>query len=91
MILFSIIFLIIAATVPLPYGAYMLLRLIVCISSIKEIYDNPKLNSDMTFWLVTLAILYNPIIKIPLGKPLWTIVNILTAGFFIYFLSKKQK
>lgn len=89
--LFSIVFLIVGACIPLPYGAYILLKFVVCFSSIREIYVNSNLTVDMTLLFIALAVLYNPIIKIPLGKPLWIIVNVLTAGIFIYYLSKKTK
>jgi hypothetical protein len=68
---------------PLPYGYYMLLRIFLCvlcvyfISSVRGVRDGEK-------WvLVGLAVLYNPIAPVEHGsKPLWTIINIATVGWF---------
>lgn len=89
MIPFSIIFLFLAL-LPLPYGYYILLRFLVCFGTIRELFIAPSNNIDTTFILIAIAVLYNPIIKMPLGRPIWTIVNVLTALYFIFYLFKKH-
>ena len=59
------------ALLPLPYGYYILLRFTVCFGSIYEIITNPTLNKDTIFIFIAIAVLYNPIIKMPLGRSIW--------------------
>lgn len=89
MIFLLIIFLFLAL-LPLPYGYYILLRFLVCFGTIRELFIVPLNNMDTTFILIAIAVLYNPIIKMPLGRPIWTIVNVLTALYFIFYLFKKH-
>ena len=89
MIFLLIIFLFLAL-LSLPYGYYILLRFLVCFGTIRELFISPSNNTDTTFILIAIAVLYNPIIKMPLGRPIWTIVNVITALYFIFYLCKKQ-
>lgn len=89
MIFLLIIFLFLAL-LPLPYGYYILLRFLVCFGTIRELFIAPSNNTDTIFILIAIAVLYNPIIKMPLGRPIWTIVNVLTALYFIFYLFKKH-
>lgn len=76
---------------PLPYGYYVLLKFIVCFTCIKEILVCSKHNVNTLLIFLALILLYNPIIKMPLGKPIWGFVNILTGIYFIYYLIKNKK
>ena len=78
------------ALLPLPYGYYILLRFTVCFGSIYEIITNPTLNKDTIFIFIAIAVLYNPIIKMPLGRSIWMIVNVLTAIYFAYQLYRRR-
>ena len=89
MIFLLIIFLFLAL-LPLPYGYYILLRFLVCFGTIRELFIAASNNTNTTFILIAIAVLYNPIIKMPLGRPIWTIVNVLTALYFIFYLFKKH-
>ena len=86
-----LIILLLLAILTLPYGYYILFRFIVCVGVIRELFLAPSNNTDTTISLVAIAVLYNPIIKMALGRPIWTIVNIITALYFIFYLSKKIK
>lgn len=83
-----LIILLLAALLPLPYGYYILLRFFVCFGSFYEVIANPTLNKDTILIFIAIAVLYNPIIKMPLGRPIWSIVNIITAIYLIYYLWK---
>ena len=68
----------------LPYGYYMLLRLLLCGISLFLVFG-AKLNlEDWHRWtLGGLAVLYNPVLPIYLGeKGLWIIANIATVVLF---------
>ncbi|MEI3270050.1 MAG: DUF6804 family protein [Candidatus Gastranaerophilaceae bacterium] len=86
-----LIILLLLAILPLSYGYYILLRFLVCVGVIRELFLAPSNNTDTTISLVAIAVLYNPIIKMALGRPIWTIVNIVTALYFIFYLSNNKK
>ena len=90
LVLIFLIILLLIALLPLPYGYYILLRFAVCFGLIYEIITNPILNRDTIFIFIAIAVLYNPIIKMPLGKPIWMIVNVLTATYFAYQLYRRR-
>ncbi len=87
-ILILLIILLLLALLPLPYGYYILLRFAVFFGLIYEIIKNKKLNQDTIYIFIVIAVLYNPIIRMPLGRVIWVIVNILTAIYLIYCLLK---
>lgn len=89
-ILPSILFLF--ALAPMPYGYYYILKFVVLITSIIEItflveLNNNEFKNDIIF-LGAIALLYNPIIIIPLGRPFWTIVNIGTVLYYLFYSNK---
>ena len=79
--------LLLIAVLPLPYGYYMLLRLIIPVCSIIVAVNAYKTQPDTIFLYVFIgmAILYNPLIPISLFKEIWIVINLITAGaFYIY-------
>ena len=80
------------ALLPLPYGYYILLRVVVCtISGVICFVEYRKNGIDI--WSIIFGIftlLYNPFFPMHLGRVIWTPVNVITAlGFILY--SKKTK
>jgi len=73
---------------PMPYGYYYLLRLVVCVCAIYYVVQIPKSsvypNDTVLVWVFGFfAILYNPIFPIALGvKALWVVINLITASVF---------
>ena len=69
---------------PMPYGYYMLSRLIVAAGALYFAFHFYKINDNFKVWVFGfLVVLYNPIIPISLGsKGLWMIVNIPTIYYF---------
>lgn len=89
----SIIFLILAIF-KMPYGYYYLLKFVICFVSIKEallVYDKTQKFDGTVLTFIALALLYNPISKMPLGREIWTIVNVLTIIYFIYCILRQNK
>ena len=65
----------------MPYGYYMLLKVVTCAIFIGyathlRSATNPVLHASV--WL--LALTYNPLIPLHLGRPTWNVVNIATIG-----------
>lgn len=67
-----------AALAPWAYGYYVLLRLVVCLASIAIAWRLRERGGLLTWAFVALAILYNPIVRVPLGRDIWMIVNLMS-------------
>lgn len=85
-----VIFLLLLALLPLPYGYYIILKFFVCFTAIRQLCITQKSTIDTNLILIAIALLYNPIIKIPLGRTIWIIVNVLTSIYFVYYLKNKR-
>ena len=74
----------------LPYGYYTLLRIIVTIAAAINAYNFlDESNMERVYLFGFLAILFNPLIPIYLGKELWIVIDLVAAGIF-FFLSPKE-
>src|SRR5215207_5705136 len=76
--------LLIAALLPLPYGYYHVLRWVICLSAA---------TLGATRWnhlpysgsaLVLVAIVFNPLSPIFLGKEVWAVADIAGAAIFLW-------
>lgn len=76
-----------------PYGYYILLRWVVCISAI--IIANGFNKSGLKGWMLifaSIAFLFNPIIPVYLNKETWVLIDLVSAIlFFISAYSVKKK
>jgi len=75
---------------PMPFGYYMILRLIVSGCALYFVVKFYKQKDNFKPWIFGfLVVLYNPIIPMPLGsKVLWMIVNIPTIYYF--FINRRS-
>ena len=74
------------------YGYYVLLKLVVCGGCAflaANAYDDG--HKHLVWFLGGLAVLYNPIIRFPLGRELWIVVNILTTIVLIAAMRASKK
>ena len=78
------------ALLPMPYGYYQLLRLIVCGVSIWGAVLTHNNNPTLCVLYILFALLYNPLFVIHFDRSVWGVINIITALFFGY-ASKKGK
>src|SRR5579863_4199593 len=68
----------------LPYGYYQLVRFIAMVGFlVLAYYSNEKGKKSYAFIYVCLAILFQPIIKIALGRQIWNIVDVIIGIFLI--------
>ena len=75
-----------------PYGFYKLLRIVVfCfigyLLSIRFFSDKPE---SKKWTAIGVGILYNPILTISLGRPLWSAVNLVTVVLLLWMTKPKQ-
>jgi hypothetical protein len=81
----------IAAVAPLPYGYYMLLRLVATGVFVWAVYVAYERQYQVMPWvLVLLAVLFNPIIKIHLPREIWAGIDVV-AGLVLLTISGKVR
>jgi hypothetical protein len=79
---------------PMPYGYFMLVRFISCISFIYFAYQHyQQQNKNLMFIFGALALLFQPFFKISLGRTVWNIVDVAVAIFLLVlvFTNKIEK
>jgi len=78
------------AVLPLPYGFYTLLRIVVTASAAFAAYYFFEEGDDSQSGIILalIALLFNPLIPIHLDKAIWMPIDIGTA-IYMYILSKK--
>ncbi len=77
----------------LPYGYYQLLRYVTLIGfAILAYYEYERKNVPMVIVLVGLALLFQPLTKVPLGRQVWNIVDVAVAVALLgtIFLQKSK-
>ena len=77
---FLLVALLIIAMLPIKcYGFYILLKFFVCaLFGYRSVEFFNRNQSGMAWLYGAIALLYNPIIRFPLGRPTWTLINIAT-------------
>ena len=78
---------------PMPYGYFMLVRFVMTVAFGWMAYQYYMRQKSVAMWVfVTLALLFQPIYKIALGRTIWNIVDVIVAVFLIilFFMEKRQ-
>ena len=75
------------------YGYYVLLKIVICGGcAFLAAIDYGDGRKYLVWFMGGLAVLYNPIIRFPLGRELWMVINILTIIVLIAVMkSTKQR
>ena len=88
-----LIVLLLLCLAPMPYGYYQLVRfvaMVVFVIMAYEYYEKKQMPLAITFG--ALAMLFQPFIKVALGRTMWNIVDVIVAvllvGLYIKELSK---
>lgn len=77
---------------PMPYGYYQLVRFIAMVSFAYLAYDYNKLNKvGVSYAFVALALLFQPFLKVALGRLVWNVVDVIVATFLILLFFAKKK
>jgi len=80
-----------AAQLQLPFGYYTVLRIVATGAFLWAFFVALNRNASLLPWIFLLfAIVFNPIIKVPLPKELWMFVEI-AAGALLMFTQNKIK
>ncbi len=84
-LLLSILFL--CCLLDMPYGYYQFIRVLGLTGFIILAYfDSKKENKVLMIIWICSAILINPLIKIPLGRTIWNVVDVIWAVFLVITL-----
>ena len=79
-----------ACLLHLPYGYYSLLRFVAMVVFTVLAYQyNKEKNGALTVTFGALALLFQPFIKIALGRSLWNIIDVAVAVFLLILWSKE--
>ena len=85
------IVLLVLAVLPLPYGYYTLLRLVVCFTAVFLAWFSYKQQRVRWAWIMgLLALAFNPVIPLYFGREFWIFVDVATAVVFAIFLKKSK-
>ncbi|MCK5305813.1 MAG: hypothetical protein KAJ66_01625 [Candidatus Omnitrophica bacterium] len=77
------------AILPLPYGYYTLLRLVVCFTAIFLAWVSYKKQRIRWAWIMgLLALVFNPVIPLYFGREFWIFVDLVNVVIFGIFLFK---
>ena len=79
--------LLLVALAPLPYGYYVLLRIVVCAASAFIAYREYSKSGVISSWflmMVGIALIFNPIIPIHLSREIWAPIDIFAALAFFF-------
>lgn len=76
---------------PMPYGYYILIRYISAIVFAIMAYDY-YCQKQKELFIITLGLtlLFQPFIRIPLGRDVWNVVDVIVAIFLIFLFLKKK-
>ena len=91
-ILYLPIALLVIGVFALPVGYYTLVKLVVTAVAIFIAWKTYKQNKKSVWvWLFCLvSLLFNPLIPIDLNKITWALINLATAGLFLFYSKKIQ-
>jgi hypothetical protein len=70
---------------PWPYGYYLLLKLVVCGAAgfwAWSILQGRSGARGLGWTLVLVALLYNPLFRVPFDRGVWGVINVATALLF---------
>jgi hypothetical protein len=79
---------------PMPYGFYSLIRFVAMIAfAIYAYVYYEKKNNKLAIAFLSLAILFQPLLPIYLGRMLWNIIDVVVAIFLVvlYFKENSNK
>ena len=79
----------------MPYGFYAFVRFAAAAAFCYFAYEAHQVgNKDRMILFIVLAVLFQPFVKIPLGRVIWSIIDVVVAIYLIYVLirliSKKR-
>jgi hypothetical protein len=77
----------------MPYSYYQIFRFIAVVGfAILAYYEYERKNIPLVIVFVALALLFQPLVKVPLGRQVWIIIDVIVAaGLVVTVFVGKQK
>lgn len=76
---------------PMPYGYFMLVRFVMLVTCGWLAVDCfQKGRQELAWTFGALALLFQPIVKIALGRTIWNVVDVAVAILFVVLLLKDR-
>ena len=89
----AMILMLVVAMFPIPfYGYYILLKLVVC-GGFGYLATTAYSRGERGGWLWLLggiAVLYNPIVRLPMGREIWTFANLATIAVLVVSMKRAK-
>ena len=89
----AMIVMLVVAMFPIPfYGYYILLKLVVC-GGFGYLATTAYSRGERGGWLWLLggiAVLYNPIVRLPMEREIWTLANLATIAVLVVSVKKAK-
>jgi hypothetical protein len=77
---------------PMPYGFYSLIRFVAMIAfAVFAYFYYEKKDNKLAIVFLSLAVLFQPLLPIYLGRILWNIVDVVVAIFLVVLYIKENK
>ena len=78
---------------PMPYGYFMLVRFVMMVACGWMAYQYYQQHKTVETWVFgILAMLFQPMYKIALGRTMWNIVDVIVAiGLIILFIFERNE
>lgn len=84
---YFVVFALLLALLPMPYGYFQLLRLIVTIASAVAAYEEYVMKRHgWVFTFVIICLLFNPVFIVSFSRATWMLLDTVTA--VVFFLSQ---
>lgn len=86
--------LLVVATLPLPYGYYTFLRLVVTLAAAVAAYVDYQSARSLSWRVIALglvALLFNPVVTVSLNRSTWLPIDLLVAGLFAYMALRRER
>lgn len=82
------------ALLPMPYGYFSILRIYAVVVFVILLFQIPSKQKNSKNWsfiaYIALIVLFQPIIKIPIGRTLWNVIDVAVAIWMLITLNKKK-
>lgn len=76
----------------LPYGYYQLVRFLAMVGFVVLAYQaNTKKEQVQFFIFIALALLFQPFLKVSLGRELWNIVDVIVGIYLLISALRENK
>lgn len=87
-----LVILLLLCLAPMPYGFFQLVRFVAMVFFALFAYEYwNKDSKPLAITFVALALLFQPFLKIELGRTIWNIVDVVTAMGLVLFLLYEDK